>query len=299
MRVGVQVLSFMLFVLVSCQAETAQYKSNLNRDIYELGAEDSDLEKSSLGPIDTLVSKMLFPGRDIEQDFYRCENQITYKYDIIETIYNNNRIRYYERNSTSDEAILFLHGNGSTACDSIDLANYLTGVFDKSIIIAEYPGYSNDDQISSESSLTQSSLAIYQELSERYNKVDIFAHSLGTGVASFIASQEKVENIVLYAPFNNILSVAKSKFPRIFHPIISSALKDNMFSSDEWLRKAKGKILIGHGVKDEVIPIDFAKILFNKIDTKNKLFLKIDDADHNSIVFNTSLNQQIKKNLEL
>ena len=60
MRVGVQVLSFMLFVLVSCQAETAQYKSNLNRDIYELGAEDSDLEKSSLGPIDTLVSKMLF-----------------------------------------------------------------------------------------------------------------------------------------------------------------------------------------------------------------------------------------------
>ena len=294
-------------LFISCQGSTSAYRSDLdqnkNSDEKLLMASEESLAAPSedpkrLGPIDSIVSKMLFPGRDTKQDFYKCENQRVYKYNIVDSSHDGKAIRYYERDSGSDDAILFFHGNGSTACGSIDLANYLTGVFNKSIIVAEYPGYSNDSQISSEASLTESSLAMYRQVKEKYSNVDIFAHSLGTGVASYVASKEDVNNVVLYAPFDNILNVAKTKFPGILHPLVSRALKKNMFSSDEWLKDSQARVFIAHGQQDEVIPIELAKNLFSKLAAEDKLFIELENVNHNTIVFDKDLNKQIKEKLE-
>ena len=304
MRTAMNRLILISLLFISCQGSTSAYRTDIDhsRDsdskllMASEGTSAAPIEaRKRLGPIDSIVSKMLFPGRDTKQDFYKCENQRVYKYDIVDSSYEGVAVRYYERDNGGDDAILFFHGNGSTACGSIDLANYLTGVFNKSIIVAEYPGYSNDSQISSEASLTESSLAMYREVKDKYSNVDIFAHSLGTGIASFIASVEDVNNIVLYAPFDNILNVAKTKFPGLLHPLVSRALKKNMFSSDEWLKNTEARVFIAHGQKDEMIPIELAKNLFSQVAGEDKVFIELENVDHNTIVFDKDLNNEINK----
>lgn len=296
-------LLLLSILFISCHGSASNYRSEFDQKKISpsFSQDESELPavySKSLGPIDSIVSKMLFPGRDENQDFNQCENQIAYKYELADVSIDGVHVRYYERDNGGNEAILFFHGNGSTACASLDLANYLTGVFNKSIIVAEYPGYSNDSQISSETTLTESSLALYRLLKDKYSKLDIFAHSLGTGIASYVASKESVKNVVLYAPFDNILNVAKTKFPSILHPLVSRALRKNMFSSDEWLQETDARVFIAHGKNDEVIPIGLAKNLYSLVAGQNKVFIELENDDHNTIVFNEDLNNQIKEKLE-
>ena len=174
-------------LLLSCHSYNQKFPEDAadKIELSELSSDDTQNDQvlmqsksfftaENQGPLDALVTKMLFPGREKKQSFDKCESQQVYNYKKVDAYLNETRMRYYERDNGTDSVILFFHGNGSTACDSIDLANYLTGVFNKSIVIAEYPGYSGDNQISSERTLTASALAIFEKIQERYTSVDVF-----------------------------------------------------------------------------------------------------------------------------
>ena len=148
-------------------------------------------KQNNFAVTDSLVNRMLFPGSRTKVKFDECENQSNYDYDLVETTMGGEKIRFYERNVGSDNAIIFFHGNGATACSTIDLANFLTSFYNESIIVAEYPGYSTDKSKASQKSLTSNAVYLYDYVSVNYNGIDLFGHSLGTSVANYVASKEK------------------------------------------------------------------------------------------------------------
>ncbi len=81
-------------------------------------------------------------------------------------------------------------------------------------------------------------------------KVVLIGRSLGTGIATYLASQRVVDGLVLISPYDSILSIAKIKYP--FFPI--DLMLKNKFETIEYLPLVKSKIAVMEVENDTVIP---------------------------------------------
>src|SRR5262249_9974812 len=114
--------------------------------------------------------------------------------------------------------VLYFHGNG----------DYLAGYFPRfrdliadgiGIVAPAYPGYSGSTGSPSEQGLLNDAAAAYAFTTARYSPDRIIAwgFSLGTGVAVAIAAEQKVEKLILEAPYSSVADVAAFRFP--FFPV--------------------------------------------------------------------------------
>src|SRR5262249_59622837 len=98
---------------------------------------------------------------------------------------------------------------------------------------------------------------------KRYPEVRLvlWGESLGTGVAVALAAEKKVARVVLEAPFLSGVSIAASAYP--FVPV--RLLMKDQFRSDLRIRDVAAPVLIVHGDRDNVIPIESGEQLFGLI----------------------------------
>ena len=281
-------------LLVSCYNSVDSLSALSSKQTSALKTIEKDQSDFSLTSL--IVDGMLYPGSKINLEFDRCENQQNYNYEIINTKIDGQNVRYYERSTNSDEAIIFFHGNGDTACSSLGFANFLTSIYDKSIIVAEYPGYSEDSRKPSQLALTENALALYDHVSKSYEQIDIFAHSLGTAVANYLATERELDDMVLLAPFDSVIEVAYMRFPKVVRPIVKMALKGNVFNSIEWANRSKAsRVFIAHGYLDDIVPIEKSRKLFQALLLADKHYIEMSDMAHNDIIFNRDLYKRISE----
>lgn len=179
-------------------------------------------------------------------------------------------------NQGKSKAIIYFGGNAeNTANNFYRFRNLLR---DYTVYLVNYRGYAGSEGEPSESALYSDALYIYDSLYKNYKSVSLIGRSLGSAVATYLASERDIEKLALITPFDSIQNVAQSQFP-IFPMAI--LLKDK-FDSYSRVGKVHARTLIIAASDDEVIGKSHTKRLMEGFTTKI-FYHVIPHARHNDI----------------
>lgn len=161
----------------------------------------------------------------------------------------------YLENKKNAPLVLYFSGNANNAIEFVDkiapkLKNY-------NFIAFNYPGFANSEGKPSEKSILKYALEIY----DRYKPDIVMGRSLGSAVASYVASKRDVKGVVLVTPFDSIENIAKSKYP--IYPI--SLLLKHKFKEYEFISKTKAPVVVVALEDDDLIPKSSLKNLLKHI----------------------------------
>lgn len=177
--------------------------------------------------------------------------------------------------------ILYFHGNAG------DLSRWgkITSFFvekNYDVIVMDYRTYGKSTGKLSEEALYADAQLFYDYALKHYeeDKITVYGRSLGTGIATYIASKNRPDKLVLETPYYSLIEVAKGRFP--FLPV--QTLMKYKIPSNEFIKKVNCPITIFHGTDDVVVPYDSGKSLFDCIEHSKKQFITIDSGLHNDLI---------------
>lgn len=186
--------------------------------------------------------------------------------------------RMYVNVIPKQPVVVLYHGNAGSACDRYFYAEQFS-LAGYGYVVVEYAGYSNDSRIPSHKLLKQDVRNVIAYLEERgTTPVYVVGESIGTGLASYHASLEPPERLLLISPFTDLQAVAAERF--WFYP--TSLLVDNAFDNTQALSNYDGETMIIHGTSDTIIPYQLGEALFASLAEK-KEFVTIGGAGHNNL----------------
>ena len=172
---------------------------------------------------------------------------------------------YFSGNSAPDTAtIIYFHGNGG----NITNVGWIGEYFSKrgfNILLFDYRGYGfSGGDVGHESGLYLDGEAaldfVVKEKAVATAKVVLYGQSLGTAVATEVATRRQIGALVLESGFSSVSSVAAGALPWL--PRALHSLARNRFDSAEKLKRVKVPVLVSHGDPDPVIPLDEGRKLF-------------------------------------
>jgi alpha-beta hydrolase superfamily lysophospholipase len=146
--------------------------------------------------------------------------------------------------------VLYFHGN------KINIERYAqyAPVFTKNnyeVWMIDYPGYGKSTGKRSEQTMYDDALFLYQLAIKKTSAENIilYGKSLGTGVASYLATVIPCRQLILDTPYNSMTSMT-----RHYVPIYPAGLLRYSFPGFQYLKKVNAPVTIFHGTSDEVIP---------------------------------------------
>ena len=105
-------------------------------------------------------------------------------------------------------------------------------------------------------------------------KILIYGESLGTGVATHLSQNKEFAGVILETPFTSMIDAAKKFYPYI---PVGLLLKDK-FENKNKIKNIKSPILIMHGEKDQIVPFEMGKKMFEIAnEPKYSYFTKYDN----------------------
>ncbi|MFY9626971.1 MAG: alpha/beta fold hydrolase [Methylocystis sp.] len=173
--------------------------------------------------------------------------------------------------------ILYFHGNSGVLADRAKRFHQLTDS-GYGLLAISYRGYGGSTGAPTEEGILLDAEAAYEEAEKRGfmgRRLVLMGESLGTGVATVIASHHKAAALVLDAPYLSVLDIATQRYP-IF-PVRYLML--DPFRSDLVIGMVQMPILILHGEQDPIIPIESGKQLF-ELAHEPKEFIAVPEGGH-------------------
>ncbi len=146
----------------------------------------------------------------------------------------------------SKKLVLYFGGNANDATHFLDYTHALKGY---DVLCFNYRGYGLSSGEPSERALFEDALLIYDTYAKDKSVV-LVGRSLGSGVASYVASKRKVQGLVLITPYDSISAMAKKKYP--FLPI--DFLLKHTFNSLQYVRSVRAPIAVMEVENDTTIP---------------------------------------------
>jgi hypothetical protein len=192
---------------------------------------------------------------------------------------NLNAIHFKTENSKG--VILYFHGNGGDLRRWAKVTEYYVGL-DYDVIVMDYRGYGKSTGKRTEVKLMSDAAMFYDYALNHYreDEITLYGRSLGTGIASYLASRRDSKQLILETPYYDFKSVAQRYYP-IFP--VGLALRFN-FKSHIYLKDAKCPIYIFHGTEDEVVPYASAKKLYKSIPAGQARFFSIEGGKHKNLI---------------
>lgn len=176
--------------------------------------------------------------------------------------------------------ILYFHGNAGDLSRWGNITEYFVDK-DYDVLVMDYRTYGKSTGKLSEDAFYKDAQFCYDYLLKQYSEEDIslYGRSLGTGIASYLASKNNPKQLVLETPYYSILDVAKSRFP-VF-PV--KRLLMYQFPTFKYLPKINNSVTILHGTDDSLVPYSSGKKL-DELALKNVNFVTIKGGGHNNLI---------------
>ena len=178
----------------------------------------------------------------------------------------------YLENKKDAPLVLYFSGNANNVIEFIDKIG--PKIKDYNFIGINYPGYANSEGRPCEECILKYALEIY----DKYKPDILIGRSLGSAVATYVASKREVKKLVLITPFDSIENVAKAKYP--FYPI--SLLLKHKFPEYKWIKKVKAPVALLLLKNDDIIPQKSIENLLHNIPNKDKI-IEIEGVKHGFI----------------
>lgn len=181
---------------------------------------------------------------------------------------------YKAPGETGKPTLLLFHGNGETVAWNGHIARSLIDA-GYGVYMAEYRGYGGNPGTPSESGLYEDGRAALDFLEKRGDPVVLHGYSLGSGVAVQLATERRIEALILEAPYTSIAEIGARLLP--FLP--ADRLTRHRFDSLSKIGRVRAPLLIYYGTRDAVIPLDQPGRLFAVANDPKRL-VALDGADH-------------------
>ncbi|MBU8909837.1 MAG: alpha/beta hydrolase [Desulfobacterales bacterium] len=191
-------------------------------------------------------------------------------------------IRYYLKTKPDpDSWIVIFHGNGGNAGDRVYFMDLLKD-FNSNLVVFEYPGYGKDLNAPGESIFLKQSLELILHIKKKDQDnlpIYLMGESLGTGVATWIATRTDVKGLILISPYTSIAQVAQHHY--FWLPV--KFLMKHKFLAHTWAGQTRTPVILFHGINDDIIPIHFARQQILNFKGEKEL-IEIPDCGHNDII---------------
>jgi dienelactone hydrolase len=146
--------------------------------------------------------------------------------------------------------------------------------------IIEYPGYGVYKSKKDHKKMLADSLITFDFLEKTLGfppeNIYIFGRSIGTGPASYLASQRpRARMLILLSPYTNLKAVAKDLVG-----FLSVFFKDR-FNNLKCMKDVKSPTIIIHGKKDDIIKVEHSNKLFDALKIHEKRLIQPYAMTHN------------------
>jgi len=192
------------------------------------------------------------------------------------------------------DAIIYFGGNGESMAVT---ASHLDKEFTNfACYLMDYRGYGKSTGNATQNKLFADALALYDKIHTKHKHIYLIGRSLGSGIATYLASKRDIKKLILITPYDSIESVAKNRF--VFLPV-SFLLKDR-YHSTKFVPDINASTLILMAQKDKVIPNKHTYKLIDVFKSHHKPInvITIQNRGHNSISYDKSYYISIKKFLK-
>ncbi len=196
-----------------------------------------------------------------------------------EVVFDVNNVKLYGwvLNEGNEKALIYYGGNAESI--EANIAFFKTELNDYTVYLVNYRGYGKSEGKPFQKALFLDALAIYDSVKKKHNSISIMGRSLGSGIATFVASQKQVDRLVLITPYDSIENIVKSIY-KIFP--VSMMLKDK-YNSMKNIEHINAKTLIVYGLADNIIPALHTRNLITYFKNKSLQVVPIEKASHNDI----------------
>lgn len=149
---------------------------------------------------------------------------------------------------------------------------------DWAVLLINYRGYGASEGSPSEKALFEDALTAFDRYSSAYDTIILAGRSLGTGVATYVASQRPVSGVILITPFDSLTEVAKRQYPWL--PV--SLLIQDRYESSRYCSDIKAPTFMIMAGKDTLVPNELSQKLI-KAWPQPVETLTIPEASHGNI----------------
>lgn len=222
---------------------------------------------------------VIFNPSQLPEDFiFSKKNEV--EIEVEEGIFLN---ALWMRTDRPKGAILYLHGNrGSNKRCQHQARNMANNGYD--ILMVDYRGYGKSDgKIYSQKQLYADVQKVYDYLKESYREDQIIlaGYSLGSGMASYLAANNRPQQLVMLAPYLSFYALKKKYIPIYIPDFFVKYPLDNQTN----LSKVECPVTIFHGTNDRVIPYEHGEQLAADYPEKVTL-ITLEGESHRGAIFN-------------
>lgn len=188
--------------------------------------------------------------------------------------------------------VVFFNGNLMTIERSDELYRRLAGL-GVEVVVYDYRGYGFSEGQPDVGSFRTDAIAIYDKVAREYagRRVLVYGFSLGTAMAAYVASERKVNGVVLAAPF----ATAEEEMPVFarrlgFSPeaIRTLTVGDDAklaFNEVAMIKRSAAPLLVMSGSADMLVPAVQGRMVLAASEAKVKRFVELRGAQHHETIF--------------
>lgn len=204
-----------------------------------------------------------------------------------------NIIQFKANDPIAKGVVLYFHGNRKNIARYAPYAASFTK-HNYEVWMIDYPGFGKTTGRRTEEAMYEDASILYQMARARFAKdsIIIYGKSIGTGVATQLASVKDCKKLILETPYYSINALARHY--AFIYPV--SRMLRYHFPNHEYLKKVEAPVTIFHGTRDEVVPYAQSKRL---VDENPAIRLvSIEGGKHNNLNDSPAFQQELDKLLQ-
>lgn len=201
----------------------------------------------------------------------------------------------YEPTNPSATLLMFV----GRSHDAVGIISKLSLTYPNTRVIAfNYRSYGKSEGKVDEKNMYKDGLKIAALVEKNYGEFYLLGYSIGSSIASYVASHHKVKKLFLVGAFNSIASLAKSKFvDRSFFPFINlSNIFRYKFRTGEYVKNIEAPTYFFVSKSDTVTYIENARELKKNIKNLAE-YVELDELSHKEILWDPRVTQIINQEI--
>ncbi|EAR62290.1 alpha/beta hydrolase [Neptuniibacter caesariensis] len=187
------------------------------------------------------------------------------------------------------KALIYFGGNAEDV--SKRLEDFKQTFPNHSLYLLHYRGYGGSDGNPREESIYQDAQALYERVQKDHTEIVLMGRSLGTGIATRLAAEKAIENLILVTPYTSIEDLASERYWGV---PVSLLLKDK-YLSWQYAQLVKADTAVFLAEQDQVIaPANTLKLLEYFKPGVATLY-RFEDKDHRTVATNPKYFELLKE----
>jgi fermentation-respiration switch protein FrsA (DUF1100 family) len=184
---------------------------------------------------------------------------------------------WYTPSSQNKPTIIYYRGNsGSFTREHKRFAQFVADGY--GFLSLDYRGFPGTPGALNQENILEDALNVYDWVAARDDQILLWGRSLGSGVATYVASEREAIALALESPFTATVDVAKERYPYL---LVDVVMQDK-FPSREWMKDVNEPVFVAHGTADKVISVHFGERLYEMVPNKDGIWI-VEGGTHGSL----------------